>query len=126
MDPENWTSLKIHKTSQDICKDTPEDDHILTLSPLYVIEGGGNIYPQFSAGAFAFRIADKLSEDNKIIVTAIGAKDLMDFIKKNEPSAIIIDPDNTFADPIEDLIGSYWQAKEYDIDALRIYLPPQF
>ncbi|MFA5422458.1 MAG: hypothetical protein WC374_01190 [Phycisphaerae bacterium] len=114
---DNWIPLSIHKISKDINKKIVADGPILTLSPLYAIEGGGDIYPQFSAGPFVYRIADKLSAEQKNFVHAAGTFDLPQIFDSNPPAAVIIgDEPQSLEDPIFEQVTKTpleWEKKIY-------------
>lgn len=114
---DNWSPLSVHKISCDINRNIVEDGAILTLSPLHAIEGGGKIYPQFSAGPFVYRIADKLSAEQKNFVHAAGMSDLPQIFDYNPPAAVIIgDEPQSLEDPIfEQVIKTplEWEKKIY-------------
>ncbi|MGB2806658.1 MAG: hypothetical protein WBC22_02875, partial [Sedimentisphaerales bacterium] len=46
--PEGWTPIQVHKISQDIAEKTNEPKKILTLAPLFALEGGCDIYTELS------------------------------------------------------------------------------
>jgi hypothetical protein len=77
----NWTPIKIHNISKQIAAKAATSKPILTLSPLYAIEGGGQIYTELSAGAFAFRVADTLSENDRKLTKTAGVKNLPELTK---------------------------------------------
>ena len=60
--PESWVPMRLHRISEDIAEKlkTQNSKLILTLAPLYALEGGCNIYPELSAGSIVYRIADSL------------------------------------------------------------------
>ncbi len=88
--PEYWVPIQIHNISEDIAQKTPEPKLILTLAPLFALEGGCNIYDEFSAGAIVYRIADRLSTLNREITHAVGPKTLNKLIEKSPPSAVLL------------------------------------
>ncbi len=124
MKPENWVPLQVHQASRDISNDISDNKPVLTLSPLYAIEGGMEIYPQFSAGPFVFRVAGKLSEEEKRIVNAISDKDLPAFIENNKPNVVIIGPKDKFAKPLVNLTKLGWLSSECRESGLEVYYLP--
>lgn len=91
LNPHSWPSVVLHTTSLDIAKNIKSNElkEVLTLAPLYAIEGGSGIYPQFSAGPFAYRIADKLSLKNQQTANVIGQDNIEKLLKSHPPAAII-------------------------------------
>jgi len=79
--PESWTPIQLHKVSEDIVKSAKEPKLILTLSPLFALEGGGEIYTELSAGAVIYRDGDLLSADERAVTHTVGPKTLGELLK---------------------------------------------
>lgn len=88
--PEGWTPIQLHKVSQDIAEKTQEPKKILTLAPLFALEGGCNIYTELSCGSIVYRIGDRLSAWNRDITHTAGPRDLAKMVAKEPPSAVIV------------------------------------
>jgi len=88
--PEYWVPVQIHNISEDIAHNTPEPKLILTLAPLFALEGGCDIYTELSASAIVYRIADRLSPWNRDITHTGGFKTLRNLIERNPPSTVIL------------------------------------
>jgi len=88
--PEYWTPIQLHNISEDIAHNTHEPRLILTLAPLFAIEGGGDIYTELSAGAIVYRVADRLSPWNRDITHTAGPGMLKKLIEESPPSAVIL------------------------------------
>lgn len=99
--PDTWTPIRLHKTAQDIAEKTKSPKQILTLAPLYALEGGCEIYTELSAGPFVYRIADFLTPSDRDIAKAVGPKTLTALLQKYPPSAVIM---GTEPKPLEDAI----------------------
>jgi hypothetical protein len=88
--PEGWTPIQVHEISQDIAKKTQEPGKILTLAPLFALEGGCEIYTELSCGSIVYRIGDRLSAWNRDITHTVGPRTLPKLVEKEPPSAVII------------------------------------
>jgi len=106
--PESWEPIKIHKISKDIAEKLKTQNHvlsalvpstvevvegsklILTLAPLYALEGGCEIYPEFSAGSIVYRIADSLPPSDRAVTHTVGPKTLPALLEKDPPSAVLL------------------------------------
>jgi hypothetical protein len=88
--PENWVPIRLHRISEDIAEKTKDPKLILTLAPLYALEGGSQIYPQFSAGPFVYRIADYLSPADRRTANVVGPETLKELLEESPPSAVIL------------------------------------
>ena len=88
--PEGWVPIRAHKISQDIAEKTKEPKKILTLAPLFALEGGCDIYTELSCGSIVYRIGDRLSGWNREITHTAGPRDLAKLVEKEPPSAVIV------------------------------------
>ncbi len=89
-DLQNWTPLRLHRISEDIAQKTESPKLILTLAPLYALEGGCDIYDEFSSGPFVYRVAEDLSPSERRLVHTVGPEELEELIAKSQPSAMIL------------------------------------
>ena len=114
--PESWTPIQLHKISQDIAGKTKEPKQILTLAPLFALEGGCDIYNELSCGSIVYRIVDRLSPWNRDITHTVGPRTLSKLVEKEPPSAVIIRVEMEFLE--EDLIKTTvkpdWERKVYE------------
>jgi hypothetical protein len=122
--PQRWPPIRLHRISQDIAERTKHDEPILTLAPLYVLEGGGNIYDEFSSGPFVYRIADYISPPDREIVHAVGRETLGQLLEKSPPAAIILGAEpKPLEAPFLQAVASHsqrWDVKTYD-NGLIVY-----
>jgi len=88
--PENWVPIGLHNISEEIAQKTQQPKLILTLGPLFALEGGCDIYTELSAGAIIYRIADRLSPWNRDITHTVGPRTLKKLIEKSPPSTVIL------------------------------------
>ena len=88
--PQIWTPIRLHRISEDIAEKTKGPKLILTLAPLYALEGGCDIYPELSAGSIVYRIADFLHPSDRLITHTVGPKTLGALVEKSPPSAVIL------------------------------------
>ncbi len=121
--PDDWVPLRVHKISEDIHSKIVFDGPVLTLSPLYAIEGGSRIYSQFSAGPFVYRIADRLSESQRRIVHAAGPDELKKLIESTPPSAVILgtEPKQLEEPILEQVVQQDWLKKSYGENGPVVY-----
>jgi hypothetical protein len=115
--PEGWVPIRVHKISQDIAEETKEPKKILTLAPLFAIEGGCEIYTELSCGAIVYRIGDRLSAWNREITNTAGPSDLAELVDKEPPSAVIINVEGMkfLEEPlIKTAVKPDWERKVYE------------
>jgi hypothetical protein len=117
-DLQNWTPLRLHRISEDIAEKTKSPKLILTLAPLYALEGGCNIYIEFSSGLFVYRVADYLSPSDRSLTHTVGPGNLEELIEKSPPSALILRVEPKFFEvPLFRAAGpdpESWEAKIYE------------
>lgn len=115
---QNWVPIRVHGISEDIAAKTKEPKLILTLAPLYALEGGCDIYTELSAGPFVYRVADRLSAWNRDITNTVGSRTLEGLIKKSPPSALVIGVEPQFLERAlyqeTEVNREEWDVKAYD------------
>lgn len=110
----NWVPLQVHRIAQDISAKCNEPKLVLTLSPLYAIEGGCDIYPELAAGPFVYRVADRLSEKQRQIARAVGPEQLAALIEERAASAIVVGTEPAQLEKaIMEVIQSNWEGEFY-------------
>lgn len=88
--PQGWTPNALHRISEDIAKNTREPKLILTLAPLYALEGGCDIYTELSAGSFVYRVADYMSPADRAVTRSVSPETLEELLEKMPPSAVVL------------------------------------
>jgi hypothetical protein len=118
LDPQSWTPVQLHRISQDIAEKTKSPKLILTLAPLYALEGGCDIYAEFSSGSFVYRIADFLQPSDRLLTHTVGPENLKELIDESPPSAVILGVDFRFLEiPLFKTVepnSENWEAKVYE------------
>jgi hypothetical protein len=125
--PEAWTPVTLHGESQDIAADVGEPRLVLTLGPLYAIEGGCDIYPELACGDIIYRVADLMSPDERQITHTVGPETLDELVKTRPPAAIIVGVEpsyfSTLEDPLRRLAPPDWPRKTRK-NGLQVYIRP--
>ncbi|MHC4095236.1 MAG: glycosyltransferase family 39 protein [Planctomycetota bacterium] len=116
--PEGWVPIQVHEISQDIAKKTQEPKKILTLAPLFALEGGCDIYTELSCGSIVYRIGDRLSAWNRDATHTVGTRNLAELVEKEPPSAVIINVESERMkfleeDLIKTAVKPDWERKVY-------------
>jgi len=117
--PQSWMAIELHKISEDIAEKTKDPKLILTLAPLYALEGGCDIYPEFSAGSFVYRVADFMTASDRAVTHSVGPSTLGELLEKTPPSAVILGVEMEFLE--KGLFQAAvqpdrqkWEKKEYE------------
>ncbi len=106
--PSQWTGVGVHRLSTAIVA-AAGGRPIATLSPLYVLDAGGIIYPELAAGPFVYRVANLIPVDDRPHYRLASAQSLAAMLDSDPPGAILVgaegDLDNAFR--------SYAQSRGY-------------
>lgn len=123
--PQDWVPMRVHWISQDIAERTKDTELILTLAPLFAIEGGADIYTELSAGSIIYRIADFMSPEDRAVTHTVGPKALGELIQQSPPSAVILGIEfGLLEEPLfEAVVRPNWQSKTYD-NGPTVYFRP--
>jgi len=123
--PESWTPIQLHRVSEDIVKSAKEPKLILTLGPLFALEGGGEIYTELSAGAVIYRVGDLLSADERAVTHTVGPKTLGELVEKSPPAAAIVGVEFEFLEEalLKSAVKTGWEKRVYE-DGPTVYYGP--
>ena len=125
--PESWVPIEIHKISEEIAGklETRDSKLVLTLGPLYALEGGCDIYTELSAGAIIYRIADSLPAEDRRITHTAGPQTILESIEKNPPSAVVLGVEmGRLEETIyKSVVTPDWEIKDYE-NGPTVYFRP--
>jgi hypothetical protein len=125
LEPQSWTPVYLHRISEDIADKTKNPKPILTMAPLYALEGRCDIYTEFSSGPFVYRVADLMTASDLETVKAADPETLKALLKESPPSAVILGIESNF---LEDLFyqmtvqpdSKNWEERVYE-DEFIVY-----
>ncbi len=122
---DKWVPNRLHRISRDISEKTKGRGPILTLAPLYALEGGCDIYVELAAGPFVYRVADSMSPDERRITNAVGPETLEQLLEDNPPSAVIISVEPGFLEKplFQTAVKRDWEKRVYE-DGPVVYFAP--
>jgi 4-amino-4-deoxy-L-arabinose transferase-like glycosyltransferase len=89
LSPEEWRPTRVHQlgvAAADIIGEGP----VLTLEPIYPLEGGAQIYEAFATGAFAWRTAPFLPEASRSQLGMISERELPGLLATRPPGGILV------------------------------------
>jgi len=75
---------------------------VATLSPLYPLQVGLPVYPEFATGPFAWRVADHITPELRASYVMAGPQDLPRLFTDQPPAAILTGFDPALEAPLED------------------------
>ena len=115
--PKLWTPMRVHRISCDIVDKAKEPKLVLTTAPLYALEGGGQIYPEFAAGPFPYRIGTLLSDEQRRLTHTAGPEGLQRLMAESPPQAVLVGVESgrlTFLEePFQAMVGENWPRTTY-------------
>jgi hypothetical protein len=138
--PEKYVPIRLHNLAQRIAQRTVSPPAfsevspvplgrggrlVLTLAPLYALEGNCEIYPQFSCGPFVYRIAPYLSPSDCRIAIAVTPDTLKQLVKNQPPSALLLGAEPKFLE--ESLYNAVnpdphtWNSERYEDGLTAFY-----
>ncbi|MHC4741660.1 MAG: hypothetical protein ACYS8Z_07105 [Planctomycetota bacterium] len=124
---EEWTPVIKHRISQQIGHKVAEPKKVLTLAPLFALEGGCEVYDELSAGSIIYRIGDFLSPEDRALTRTVGSEGLRAMIDASPPSAVLLGveaPHMLFLEePLKAIVPPDWK-KDVLPDASILYFEP--
>jgi 4-amino-4-deoxy-L-arabinose transferase-like glycosyltransferase len=125
--PQRWTPIELHSTGVAIAADLKEPGPVLTLGPLYALEGGRDIYPALSCGSIVYRVADRLSARQRQITHTVGPATLRELTLAHRPAGVIVGVEPSYfaflEEPLRELVSSDWRRDSYG-GRLQVYRRP--
>jgi hypothetical protein len=88
--PKTWVPMKFHQLSRDIAEKTKDPKLVVTLMPLYALEGGCNIYTELSAGWMGCSIASSMPASKRKATNTLNGDTFKELLKEAPPSAVVI------------------------------------
>jgi hypothetical protein len=120
--PQRWTAMHVHQIGGSLRALT--NGKVLTLSPIFPLEGGLDIYRQLATGPFAWRVAPLVPKARRALVGLVAASDLDEFLAHARPAAVL----TGFANyDLERPLDLYARRHGYQLrqipDGLNVWLP---
>jgi hypothetical protein len=106
--PDRWAIWTTHQSGLEIRRQAGPG-RVLTLAPIYPLEGGAEIYPEFCTGPFSWRIASFAGEHDRARYGLVGADDLETYLAI-KPAAILTRVEK---DELEKPLVDYARKKQY-------------
>jgi hypothetical protein len=74
-DPAEWFPLKVHARGEYLA-DLVDGQRVLTLAPIYALEGHAAVYPEFVTGPMGWRVAPLLTAEERARMGLVGLEEL--------------------------------------------------
>ena len=88
----SWEPVQVHREARamrEYVGELKEGRKVATLYPLYALEAGLPVYPEFSSGVFLYQIGDMLDEEARTRYVTTSPNTLIDFLNENPPGLLI-------------------------------------
>jgi hypothetical protein len=123
--PEDWTPIQLHRISQEISERVKEPKLVLTLAPLFALEGGCDIYTELSAGSIIYRVGDFMTAEERAITHTIGPKTLEELVEKSPPAVVIVGVEMEFLEEhlFKTAVKPDWERKVYENGVVAYFRP---
>jgi hypothetical protein len=87
----SWWPVQAHEVGEQIARLTGPAE-VLTLDPIYVLEGGLDIYPATATGCFGMRVGDYLTPAQRSEFKMWGTDEVKNLFETDPPKAVMISP----------------------------------
>jgi hypothetical protein len=88
-DPSSWIPVEVHHAGK-VLAGRVKEGRVLTLGPIVPLEGGLQIFPEFAAGPFTWRVAHLLSPERRDRYGVVSYQDFSAYLESDPPSAIAV------------------------------------
>jgi hypothetical protein len=88
-DPTSWIPVEAHELGTEVGQIVGEGK-VLTLSPIFPLEGGLGIYNSLATGPFSWRVAPLLTEEQRREFGLLSYTDLETVLRNDPPAAIMV------------------------------------
>ena len=120
-----WYPIKVHRFGVTMA-DIVGEGKVLTFLPIFVLEGGLEIYEEFATGKFAYRAARFLNQRNRKKFRMISVDDLYDFLKERPPKGVLLSfGREKFERRLESSLENYAEDKNhvlFKLDGRRLWI----
>ena len=90
--PAVWVPIQGHAEAQPM-RAAATPGRVLTLAPLSAIEAGYAIYPAFSTGPFAWRVARFVAPERRARLRLVSPDELESYLRGDPPAALLLGED---------------------------------
>ena len=87
--PDAWVPQAAREVGSRVAQLT-EEGPVLTLSPIYALEGGRPIYAQFTSGPFAWRVSSFVPADSRAALHIVSPEELEGVLTASPPAGILV------------------------------------
>lgn len=123
--PNQWVPIQVHKTSLEMAQHFPEQGPVLTLGPLYALEGSRDIYPELASGSIVYRVAGMMSTEQRDTTHTVGPNTIKALVQQSPPAGAILgveDSPASLEDALRQTLPPDWRRDAYG--SLQVHYRP--
>lgn len=121
--PEDWATIKVHNAGRQLASLTGHGK-VLTLTPIFPLEGGLRIYPELTAEPFACRSAAFLRASARVEYKMLAPRDFPRLLIKEPAQGILVSSDSVLDQSLAVFARTHGYQKFPIVGELTVYLPP--
>ncbi|HYB75096.1 MAG TPA: hypothetical protein VED18_17115 [Candidatus Sulfotelmatobacter sp.] len=110
--PDTWVPMVTHRAGVEM-KAAVGQGRVLTLAPIFPLEGGAEIYPEFSTGPFMWRLGPYLPPAQRLRMAVVSEAELPALLAARPPAAVLVGFEGELEEPL-DLIARRHGARVFE------------
>ncbi len=117
-------AFRVHDLGKKIASRV-DGGRVLTLTPIFPLEGGATIFEEFATGSFGWRAAHLVPVEIRQEVGLVAETDLEDFLASQPPAAIFVGYEGLLEQPfVEFARQNAFKLRELSTDKTLWLAPP--
>jgi len=89
--PDRWTTVHVHEVGAWVKANSPPGGRVLTIDPIFPLEGGMKVYPEFAVGRFVHHVGEFMTAEERRRFHMAWAEELDRVLAERPPDAIFIE-----------------------------------
>jgi hypothetical protein len=95
----DWIPIVVHRRGSDIAA-VAHYRNVLTLAPIFPLEGGAKIYPELATGSFAWRIVPFVDSRSAADLKLLDVNNLLERVSEQPSSLVLLDHEGPLEMPL--------------------------
>jgi hypothetical protein len=121
MQVKSWQPVQVHIIGMKL-KQSLGAGKVLTLSPVYPLEGGLYIYPALATGPFAWRTSNLISDEQRNRYNILSEVNLNAKMVNDPPVAILVGLERNIEDPLISYAKTNGYEFNYFLDSIHLWV----
>jgi 4-amino-4-deoxy-L-arabinose transferase-like glycosyltransferase len=97
--PAEWVPNVVHSTGVQVAE-AAQHGRVVTLAPIYPLEGGATIHPAFASGPFNWRSAEFVPGEERADKGLVGPDELAELLEREPADAVLTGTEKTGEGPL--------------------------